>query len=234
MIRHVFFDAAGTLFELAAPVGETYACIAAQHGVTRETDELEKRFRAAWRSHPAPEHPPGRPPEDDDRSWWKALVRSTFEDQHEPLSEAQLAALFDDLYEHFAQATAWRLFPETVDVLKALSPHFHLHVLSNFDTRLLRILDGLGIASRFKSINLSSRVGASKPHPRIFAHALHLAAATDPAECLHVGDEKRADLEGATRSGLHAWLVERPEKSLWDVAKNLLAHDYSTLHPPAK
>ena len=233
MIRHLFFDAAGTLFELAAPVGQTYARIGREHGFQREASLLERRFRSAWRTQATPVHPPGNPPADDDRAWWRAVVHATFSNDIEPLNDHAFEALFDKLYDHFAQASAWRLFPDTVPVLNALNGHFRLHILSNFDRRLLHILHGLGIDSHFATITLSSQAGASKPHPRIFAHALNLAGAT-ASESLHVGDEEKADLLGATTSGLHAWLLQRPQTTLWDLAKKLLSGDYSSLHPPVK
>ena len=233
MIRHVFFDAAGTLFELAEPVGDTYARIGRRHGLHRDAAALEARFRAAWRNQPAPEHPPGKPPADDDRSWWRSVVRATFSEDSMPLDDLPFESLFDELYAHYAQPSAWRLFPDTAPALEALHRRFHLHLLSNFDQRLSPIIDGLGIAPHFASLTLSSQAGVSKPHPRIFAHALSLAHAT-ASECLHVGDEEKADLLGATASGFHGWLLRRPQMTLSDLAKKLLADDYSGLHPPAK
>ena len=41
MIRCVFFDAAGTLLEVAEPVGKTYARFARRHGLAVEAAALE-------------------------------------------------------------------------------------------------------------------------------------------------------------------------------------------------
>src|SRR5688500_16134229 len=76
--RAIFFDAAGTLFHLREPVGETYARIALKHGVRAEPRALEEAFRAAWKALPSPLHPEGTPPADDDRAWWREVVRQTF------------------------------------------------------------------------------------------------------------------------------------------------------------
>src|SRR5437016_6550432 len=79
MIRLITFDAVGTLFSLREPVGRTYARFAAEHDVRADPDKLDASFRAAWQNLPPPLHPEGQPPLDDDRAWWSALVRQTWE-----------------------------------------------------------------------------------------------------------------------------------------------------------
>lgn len=65
--RVVFLDAAGTLFGLQEPVGETYARFAALHGIEVNAAALEVSFRAAWKDLPPPVHPEGFQSSDDDR-----------------------------------------------------------------------------------------------------------------------------------------------------------------------
>ena len=48
MIRTVLFDAVGTLFDVAEPVGETYARFARREGVLAEPRALDDAFRAAF------------------------------------------------------------------------------------------------------------------------------------------------------------------------------------------
>lgn len=83
-----------------------------------------------------------------------------------------------------------------------------LGVISNFDSRLLGILEGLGAAHWFEHIFVSSRVGHAKPDREIFQKALerHNLKA---GEALHVGDSEEHDLLGATTAGLKGVLVER-------------------------
>ena len=59
---------------------------------------------------------------------------------------------FEEVFARFAQAESWRLFPETLDVLKALKAcrGYELGIISNFDSRLFSVLRGLG--SRTSSI----------------------------------------------------------------------------------
>lgn len=229
VIRRVFFDAAGTLIDLAEPVGRVYARLASRHGVRAEADQLQSAFARAWRATPPPLHPEDKPSGDDDRSWWLGVVRRTFEQVlPQPLPKTALQALFEDLYRHFAQPEAWRLFDDVMPALDLLRGRFDLHVLSNFDRRLGGILRGLGIADRFQSMTLSSVVGASKPHPRLFSQAL-AAARGDAATSLHVGDETEADIEGAAAAGFHAWHVKRPGACLMTLAEKLMNREHSCL-----
>jgi putative hydrolase of the HAD superfamily len=211
----IFFDAVGTLFHLREPVGETYADIAAQHGVVADAATLETGFRAAWKSLPVPVHEEGMAAEDDDRSWWEELVRRTFQHALPQMpDESKMTTVFDDLYEHYAYAGAWQLWDDTVPVLENLhATDCRLLVLSNFDKRLRNILEGLEIAHYFEAIIVSSEVGAWKPDPRMFRAAL-MAAHAQPEECLHIGDDPRADGEGATAMGIPSLLVKRPEVTL--------------------
>jgi putative hydrolase of the HAD superfamily len=67
---------------------------------------------------------------------------------------------------------------------------------------------GLGIAEAFDTVTISSLAHAAKPAPKIFQLALEKHA-VDPEEALHVGDSVRDDVEGATKAGLHAVLLDR-------------------------
>jgi putative hydrolase of the HAD superfamily len=54
----------------------------------------------------------------------------------------------------------------------------------------------------------AAQAGASKPDPAVFERALRLAGCT-PAECLHVGDEPRLDVEAARNLGIASVWVNR-------------------------
>ncbi|WP_009962574.1 HAD-IA family hydrolase [Verrucomicrobium spinosum] len=217
----VFFDAAGTLIRLREPVGEAYARIAARHGIEVDPQSVETAFLQAWKTTPPLLHPDGEPPADDDASWWRTLVARTFATvTGAPLPDERLDPLFAELYAHFAQPGVWELYEDALPALDQLRDSHRLFVLSNFDRRLTPILEDLGIASRFERILLSSEVGASKPHPRIFHHAL-AAAGVPASECLHLGDDRKCDLEGAKQAGMNSQLVDRPGTTLLTLVAEL-------------
>jgi putative hydrolase of the HAD superfamily len=85
---------------------------------------------------------------------------------------------------------------------------------------LRSILAGHGLDRYFEGMIISSEVGASKPDERIFRAALALAKAS-PEVCLHLGDERAADVAGAQAVGMAAQQVNRPEASLLVLAEKL-------------
>lgn len=211
----IFFDAAGTLFHLPKSVGWHYAHVAHGVGLKLEAAALDRAFARGWRE--MPERPAtGRPRAEDDKDWWRELVRRVVEEtapQTEPLKRD---AFFEVAYEHFAEAGVWELYPETMEVLRALHTRCRLAVISNFDGRLRVILEHLGISHFFASVVISSEVGADKPARLIFERALewnHVAA----DEALHVGDDPVKDWQGAAAAGLRVFQLERPRTSLRDV-----------------
>ena len=207
-IKAIFFDAAGTLIKPARRVGETYAVLARKYGIEVSAAEIAERFRLCFHSAP-PLAFPGAPPariEDLERVWWKDLVQRIFE----PWAGFQrFDDYFAELFAYFAQPDAWSLYPEVAETLSALEkPGMVLSVISNFDSRLIGILEGLGAAHWFEHIFVSSRVGYAKPDRQIFHTALerHSLKAGD---ALHVGDSEEKDLHGANKAGLKGVLVER-------------------------
>ena len=207
-IKAIFFDAAGTLIKPARRVGETYAVLAQKYGVEPSAAEITERFRLCFHSAP-PLAFPGTPAtriEDLERAWWKELVRRVFE----PWDGFQrFDDYFAELFAYFAQPDAWALYPEVAETLPVLERRgLVLSVISNFDSRLIGILEGLGAAHWFEHIFVSSRVGYAKPDRQIFHTALERHS-LEAGDALHVGDSEEKDLLGANRAGLKGVLVER-------------------------
>lgn len=207
-IKAIFFDAAGTLIKPARRVGESYAVIARKYGLEASAAEISERFRFCFHAAP-PLAFPGAPPAaiaDLERAWWKALVRRVFE----PWDGFQrFDDYFAELFAYFAQPAAWLLYPEADETLSALKRRgMILGVISNFDSRLIGILEGLGVAHCFEHIFVSSRVGHAKPDREIFQKAVERHR-LEAADALHVGDSEEKDLHGANAAGLKGVLVER-------------------------
>ena len=206
--RAVLLDAAGTLIDVASPLGDTYSRLARDFGGDLAPETLTTGFRTAFAETP-PMAFPGRRGADLDRAergWWYTLVgRVTGAAGGVP----EFDAYFDRLYAHYASAHAWRVFPEVPAVLSTLREHdVALAVVSNFDSRLPPLLDALGLATFFDAVVCSGEVGAAKPDGAIFAHAL-TALGVEASEALHVGDSRVADYDGARAAGIEALLVVR-------------------------
>jgi len=201
-VKAVTFDVGGTLITPWPSVGQVYAEIAARHGVEDLAAEfLEARFRSVWRR---------RMDLTESRAGWEQLVDEAFEGLTEtPPSRS----FFPELYEHFAQATAWRIYDDVPPVLERLPAEgFRLAVISNWDERLRDLLQRLQLHSHFETIVVSCEVGHPKPDRAIFDEAsrkLGLPA----SQILHVGDSAEMDVDGARNAGFNALQIHRTATS---------------------
>ncbi len=211
----IFFDAAGTLIRLAEPVGRHYARIARRHGLDVAEEDCERAFRAAWKARPSRPASPGPRPEDD-RPWWRRLALEVITAAGPPPANFDAGAWFDDLYEHFEQPGVWRLFDDVAPALARLGTRHRLAVISNFDGRLRRILDDLGVLGAFEHLIISSEAGCEKPDPAIFQKAA-AALRAQPSACLHVGDDPACDWHGAQAAAFSIFALERPARTLAEV-----------------
>jgi putative hydrolase of the HAD superfamily len=206
--KAIYFDAAGTLIKPARRVGDSYSTIAAKYGRTVSPSDLFDRFHVCFDGAPRLAFPNAAPGEiaQLERDWWKTLVAQVFEpwNPFENFDE-----YFDELFAYFAEPSAWALYPEVLDTLSELRHRdVTLAVISNFDSRLVRILDGLGAGSWFADVFVSSRVGYAKPDRQIFDAALGRHGVR-PGNAIHVGDSEANDLQGAQNAGLNALLIDR-------------------------
>ena len=203
--RVLLFDAAGTLVHLAEPVAATYARFAAERGAILDVPRLNAGFKASFRALGM--RPPGTIPRDgDDLAWWREVVRRSVADQ--PLPPGfDFEEWFRALYRHFAEPEAWVPEPETVPLLGTLrEAGYRLAVLSNWDSRLRPVLDGLGLAPFFEALFISSEHGLAKPDPAFFRLALD-ALGVAPDAAWMVGDDKEHDLAPARALGMGAHRV---------------------------
>jgi putative hydrolase of the HAD superfamily len=215
VIKAIFFDAVGTLFNLTKTVGDHYAIVGQEIGLKLDADKLDRAFVSAWNQ--MPKRPPIEGPrENDDKDWWRALVDLVLDQVAPSLNEMDRDNFFEIAYDHFAEAGVWELYPEVVDVLEKLGPQFQLVVVSNFDGRLRFILERLGISKFFSHVFISSELGADKPDPEIFWRALKLVR-LKPDQVLHVGDDTERDWKAATAAGLSIFQLDREKNSLRDL-----------------
>lgn len=212
MLRTIFFDAAGTLFEPRIPVGESYARVAQKHGVETTGAAVGAAFRRVFHESGGLAFGPGHPAADlrrMERAWWREVVAKSFASLG---TFADFDAYFDELFAYFADPANWVADTNALSLLTQLRcDGFQLGVVSNFDYRLYQILDGLKLSGAFDSITISSEAGWAKPDPRIFEVALARHGVT-ASEALHVGDVPQLDAVGAHAAGIAAVLID-PEAS---------------------
>ena len=227
-LRAVLFDAAGTLIEMARPVGDVYAEFAHAHGVALSAERLDDAFRRILAQAPPlvfPEAPANRIPALE-QGWWRDVVRSSFLATDGTARFRDFESFFADLYAHYAAPAAWRARPGARDALLRLRTHgVATGVVSNFDGRLPGILAGLGLAELLGVVMLPGEARAAKPDARIFALAL-ARLGVDAADAVYVGDDHARDIEGARAAGLAA-IDATGLASLADLPARLLERERS-------
>ncbi len=95
-----------------------------------------------------------------------------------------------------------RLMPGAMALLEDLHAHYHLHIITNGFTEIQATkLRSAGIRRFFRVVLTSEMAGISKPHVRIFRHAMRTAGA-QAKESLMIGDNARADIVGSRAAGM--------------------------------
>ena len=197
-IAAVTFDVGGTLIQPWPSVGHVYAEVAVRHGARNIPAELlEARFKSAWCAQNDFAYT---------REAWAELVDQTFLGL---CAKPPSQTFFPELYEHFAQPEAWRIFDDVLSTLEELATKgVRLGVISNWDERLRVLLRRLKLDGFFETIVVSCEVGFAKPSPVIFERAARTLG-LPPESILHIGDSFEMDVQGARSAGLKALRLVR-------------------------
>lgn len=108
----------------------------------------------------------------------------------------------------------FELYSDVVPCLDALGRQgIPVHVLSNWDYSLHRVLRAHGLYDRFGHVIASLEEGVEKPDSRLFQIACERIGAS-PSETLHVGDNPSDDYDGALGAGLCAVLLDRSSQEV--------------------
>ncbi|HEY9421528.1 MAG TPA: HAD family hydrolase, partial [Thermoanaerobaculia bacterium] len=160
MVRAVTFDITHTLIHIPR-LGEIYSQVLGRHGIAVDPERARRLMVQVWQelacsADPARDrfssHPEG------ERGWWRRLLERMCEHLGAPPPSPFAAA---ELFHRFASADAYEIYPEVPGVLAALRKHgVLLGVVSNWDSRLPKVLDELGLARFFDAVTWSGQVGA--------------------------------------------------------------------------
>jgi putative hydrolase of the HAD superfamily len=229
-IRAVLFDAVGTLFHSDPPITRVYADAGARAGVVLTEVAIGERFLASFRRHfgrPAAGSPAEQTQTSEviERERWRRIVAEVFAELPETTAAG---ALFEELWEHFARGSSWRLFDDVAPTWRALADRgVRIGIASNYDRRLLSVVSDLKPLDECRHVYHSAGVGHAKPGVAFF-RTIESDLGLDPSELLFVGDDRVNDYEGATHAGWHAlWLGrQRPTEGPHHIQSlsELLAH----------
>jgi len=207
-IKGVVLDAVGTLIEPVPSVTHVYARVAARQGVVLDLKEIRGRFGRHFRDDETNEsRGPMITDETIERARWRRIVGNVLPEVPEP------SRAFEELWEHFGRAEAWRCYPDVAPALKLmLDAGLHVRIGSNFDCRLRTVVAGLPELSPLaEGLIISSEVGFRKPHPG-FYEATCRNLGLPATEILFLGDDPENDVDGPKRAGLRSALIDREGK----------------------
>lgn len=209
--KALLVDAAGTLLLPSEPSAGVYLRYARKYCDIQLTEaEVLDRFRQAYN---APYQRSFIRYVGDARPFWSDIVAAST-GCHDP-------DFLEEVYAYFAHGDAWRVADGALESLTRIrASGTKLGLVSNFDTRLRPILRELGLDNVFDAVLISAEIGAEKPNPCIFEAACE-ELGVQPAEAVHVGDDRRNDLFGARRAGCYAWLWGQDVSSFADVEQRL-------------
>jgi putative hydrolase of the HAD superfamily len=207
-LRAVFFDVGNTLIFPYPSVSEVCRQVLADAGHTRDLSSIdsymplvdayyEDRYRADdtfWTD------------EEQTSSVWVGMYSLLC---RELGIEEEASVLARRVYDEFGRADRWRLYDDVAPAFQRLKARgLAVGIISNWDSRLVGLMEALGVAELLDAIVSSSDVGLRKPDPRIFELACERVGVTTAAAA-HVGDHYYADLLGANAAGMRGLLIDR-------------------------
>lgn len=213
-VKTVFFDAGSTLIYPDPPVGDVYARALRRAGIRADGGEVQRQFERTWRRS-LQRRSSGNlgygSTESEGMDWWRRVVRDSFAPFGQP---ADFEEVFVSLWDHFASRAAWRIYEDVLPTLDALDrAGVRAGLISNWDVRLVGLLDELRLRERLQWVVISCQVGAEKPGRAIFQRALD-ECSLPPENVAHVGDSYTEDVTGARAAGLHAVWLRRGQDSI--------------------
>ncbi|MBE9129976.1 MULTISPECIES: HAD-IA family hydrolase [unclassified Coleofasciculus] len=207
----ILLDAVGTLFGVRGSVGQVYSAIASKFGVRVSASRVNSAFFQAFAAADPLVFPTTEPEEipECEFEWWRVIALRTFQHVGVLNQFDDFTEFFDQLYNHFATAEPWVVYPDVLPALEAWRRvGIQLGIVSNFDSRLYLVLRALNLEEFFISVTISTQAGVAKPNPEIFKAALEKHHCQAP-NALHIGDSVAEDYQGAQAAGLKAILLKR-------------------------
>ncbi len=220
----IFVDAVGTLFGVRGSVGEQYAKVASRFGVDLPAVALNQAFFKSFQAAGSPAFPGYERAElkAKEYAWWFDIAVETFQQVDALPQFSDFEAFFAELFAYFAAIAPWEVYADVPIALKRWQQlGIPLGVISNFDSRIYSVLQGLELLDYFASITISTETGTAKPNCQIFEVALQKHGCL-PQNAWHIGDSFTEDYQAAQNAGLHGiWLRrgkdQAPPQECWEL-----------------
>ena len=217
----ILLDAVSTLIETHPSVIEVYHQVGLNFGSSLEQHDVRRRFKAARRElfavdTSANDQIEGALISSDaiERELWRRFIEFVFHDL------PYTTDLFHALWDFFADADNWRVYPDAVACLAQLKRQGHyVAIASNFDSRLIPIVGYFEDLSALDNVFCSAGVGFRKPDPAFYREVIDrvsrdLGAGVPIGDIVFAGDCIENDFWGPRRMGWSAfWLDRRQPRS---------------------
>ncbi|MEP7109484.1 MAG: YjjG family noncanonical pyrimidine nucleotidase [Ferruginibacter sp.] len=135
---------------------------------------------------------------------WKRMWRTLLEFK---IGDEKLARVISDKFLEMLPVKKL-LFPHTIEILDYLSgKNYELHMITNgFEKTQWSKLNHSGLGRYFRNVITSEASNSLKPRKEIFDFAMQKAGAT-LANCIMLGDDLDADIQGAINAGMDSVFV---------------------------
>jgi putative hydrolase of the HAD superfamily len=203
-VQAVLFDAVGTLLHAEPDIATVYARAGHRYGSELQREQVLTRFRAAFARVFAEQSKHERPAAHDaDHRRWRQVVAIVFREL------PQTEELFEELWQHFAEPSSWRLFADVAPIWQRLQQQGLLvGIASNYDNRILSVVRGHPLLAGGVPVFHSAGLGFAKPDRRFF-QAIEDQLDLAPHEILLVGDDSENDYQGGIEAGWQAVFLDR-------------------------
>ena len=208
MITAVFFDLYGTLAGFRPSRYEIQSEALADFGITVTPDGILRGYYLAdaFMAQQNATKPVRSLPRDEYRAFFAEYERRVLRGAGVEVSQEQALEIWRRIRRiDYALAP----FDDTVPALEACRRMgLTVGLISNMNLNGDELADSLGLKPYLDFSITSHEVGAEKPDPLIFEHALKRAK-TQPQNAVHVGDQLTSDVAGALNVGISAVLLDR-------------------------
>lgn len=208
---YIFLDAGNTLFTANPSPSAFYHQVCTRHGADITLEQMIEAMRGVWIDKMLPEMSDPNTDlfcsDEEDRQWWWNYDVEIFRQLGIPGEKHE--EIFEEIYVFLSDPAAWELYPDTIESLEKLkSEQFSLAIVSNWNSSLRKVVDGLNLTHYFEFVIASAEAGSKKPSPKIFQLALERAG-VEPSRAVHIGDTYQADILGARRAGIRGIMLDR-------------------------
>lgn len=203
-IKAITIDAIGTVVAPTPSVGVILANCLQNQDVQCDwpnlTNSLQEAFEYFYEAA-APSRKVEGVTDRTEKLFWGKIFAKILGELFPRAPDAFLKKMVKAFWEAMSRPENWEEIPGARPPLELLSRcGYKIYIFSNGDSRLHKILKGLGLSSIAEAAFVATELGYRKPHPQAFAKVMS-ALRLPPEAFLHVSGDREEDVLGAMQAG---------------------------------